>query len=86
MNVEIPDEIVRAINERTPDREAGDALESALRIWLDITDGRGVRGGALAILLDEIGSSARGELALPDREQLADWLGLLNRIASINLQ
>jgi len=36
---------------------------------------------AMAILLDEIGSSGRGELPIPDREQLADWLRLLNRVA-----
>ena len=35
---------------------------------------------ALAILLDEIGASARGELPLPDRGQLAEWLVLLNRV------
>jgi hypothetical protein len=36
---------------------------------------------ALAVLLDEIGACARGELALPDRDQLADWLRLLNEFA-----
>jgi len=35
---------------------------------------------ALAILLDEIGACARGELPLPDRGQLAEWLVLLNRL------
>ena len=39
------------------------------------------RGLALAVLLDEIGSCARGEMPLPDQEQLADWLGLLNAVA-----
>ena len=36
---------------------------------------------ALAELLDEIGASARGELPIPDREQLANWLRLLNVVA-----
>jgi hypothetical protein len=36
---------------------------------------------ALAVLLDEVGASARGELPLPDHDQLADWLRLLNTVA-----
>lgn len=35
----------------------------------------------MAMLLDEVGASARGELPQPHREQLADWLRLLNTVA-----
>ena len=35
------------------------------------------RDAVLATLLDKVGACARGELPLPDREQLADWLVLL---------
>ena len=43
-------------------------------------EGNRASSAALAILLDEIGASARGELPLPDRRQLAEWLALLNRV------
>lgn len=32
----------------------------------------------MAELLDEVGSCARGEMPLPDRDRLANWLYLLN--------
>ncbi len=35
---------------------------------------------AMAELLDEIGATARGEMPLPDRKQLGEWLVLLNRV------
>lgn len=39
------------------------------------------RDAALAVLLDEVGASARGEAPLPDEDQLREWLGMLNLIA-----
>ncbi len=36
---------------------------------------------ALIILLDEVGSAARGESPLPDQEQLREWLQLVNVVA-----
>jgi hypothetical protein len=38
-------------------------------------------GSTLAILLDKVGAGASGELSSPDRQQLAEWLRLLIRVA-----
>jgi hypothetical protein len=81
MNVELPEDLLDAVGKRVDPRHADSAVESGLRGWLDLTDGRGERGSALALLLDEVGASARGELPPPDHEQLGDWLRLLNKIA-----
>jgi hypothetical protein len=39
------------------------------------------RRAAIAVLLDEVGACARGELPLPDQAWLIDWLRLLNTVA-----
>jgi hypothetical protein len=49
-------------------------------MWLDLTDARSDRGAAAADLLDAIGSAVRQEVPMPDREELAHWLKLLNRL------
>jgi hypothetical protein len=54
--------------------------ERAVEVWLDLTTAKGRRGGALAILLDEPVASAKGEMPLPNRDELADWLRLVQTI------
>ena len=46
-----------------------------------MTDDRNESVAALAVLIDEVGACARGELPLPEKEQLRDWLVLLNKVA-----
>ena len=47
----------------------------------NVTDDRNESVAALAVLIDEVGACARGELPLPEKEQLRDWLVLLNKVA-----
>ena len=49
----------------------------ALREWCDQGDGTTEQGGALALLIDELGASARGELPPPTKQTLNDWFGML---------
>lgn len=72
--------------ERLRDRlSAGEDLDGlvlrGLSEWLDLHDGWSDRGGAMAVLLDEMGATVRGELPAPSTKELADWLRLLNRVA-----
>lgn len=80
----ISDSLVTQLQERCGAGERVDqATERAVEIWLDLTNGKGQRGGALAFLLDELAASAQGEMPLPDRDELADWLRLVQTVADV---
>lgn len=54
-----------------------------LRGQLELINGKCSRGFAMAMLLDEVGSTARGELPLPDREMVRSWLDLVVQVAGL---
>jgi hypothetical protein len=70
-----------SLAEEPPSDRSGNWREAVLDLIGQLLPQASDRDPALAILRDEVGACARGELPLPDREQLAEWLGLLNRVA-----
>jgi hypothetical protein len=48
---------------------------------MNLFDARSEQRAVLAVLLDEVGACARGELPLPAHDQLVDWLGMFNTVA-----
>lgn len=82
--ITISDSLAGRLAERLDAKTTINAMAMrAIEEWLDLTDGRGEKGGASAILLDEIGSSARGETKLPGSEGLGEWLKFLLLIAGL---
>lgn len=72
----------RRIAERShPNESFIETVFRAVDTWLDLGDARTEQGAAFAVLLDEIGAAARGEMSVPQPAQLSEWLGLLNQIA-----
>jgi hypothetical protein len=76
--IRLTDELAARLERR------GDSLDAAaihaIGEWLDFTDASTARGSAAVDLLDQIGSSARGEAPLPGRGELSLWLTLLDRL------
>lgn len=84
VTIELDDDLATQLAARGRASEQLDGVVARmLRDQLELTDGKSEPGGALAILLDEIGASARGELALPDHETLRSWLVLLCKVARL---
>lgn len=83
LSVAFTPDLHRRIAERTHlDGSFGEIFFRAVEARLDLGDGHTERGTAIAVLLHEIGTSARREAPRPDPRQLAEWLQMLNRISS----
>jgi len=64
-----------------PDESIDDWVVGAVELRLDLEDGRGLRGSALAVLLSELGEEAgRPDAPGERREQHRSWLELVRRI------
>lgn len=84
VTIELDDDLATGLTARRRGHEGlADAASRMLRGQLGLTDGRISSGGALALLLDEIGASARGELPPPDGETLRSWLALVRQVAGL---
>lgn len=81
-SVSFPPELVNQIAECAhADESFSETVLRGITAWLELNDGRTEQGVALAVLLDEVGACARGEMPVPQPELLAGWLRLLNRVA-----
>ena len=84
VTIGLDDELATELAARGGAHERLDDLATRmLRDQLELTDGTSERGSALAVLLDEIGASARGELSAPDRSTLQSWLALACKVAGL---
>lgn len=83
LSVAFTPDLHRRIAERAySDESFGETVFGAVEAWFDLGDGHTERGTAIAVLLDEIGASARRKAPRPGPKRLAEWLQMLNRISS----